>query len=246
MLLYIDIIGFGYRCKVGFMDIGLVVITLSIIVLLVVVVQFNEILGKRTGRERTVNNIHGIKTIKEKLISGENSSDMSTQIINVENILSDIDELAPKDSSVNTKLRQIYDLDKNFSPKLFINEAIEDYEKILNAFTKEDLATVESKLTDKVKDSFKSQIDDYKAKEQRIEFNFIGNAKANIVDIKIVENVAYIAIRFISEAVFALYNKADELIQGRSHDLTILDESWVFKKELADKVENWRICATNI
>lgn len=227
------------------MDIGLVVITLSIIVLLVVIVQFNEILGKRTGREKPINNIQGIKTIKEKLIAGEDSNHTPQQIINVENILSDIDEIAPKDSDINKKLREIYDIDKKFSPKAFIKEAVKDYEKCLNALSKEDMSSVDGLLTREVREAFTAQIAAYKAKEQKIDFEFVGNAKSDIIDIKIIENTAYIALRFISEAVFSLRDKDDQIIKGRSHDLTILDEKWAFKKQLNDSTDNWRVCATS-
>lgn len=227
------------------MDIGLLVITLSIIVLLVVIVQFNEILGKRTGREKPISNIQGIKTIKEKLISGEDSNHAPQQIINVENILSDIDDIAPKDSDINKKLRQIYDIDKSFSPKTFIKVAIEDYEKCLNALAKEDISLADNLLTREVRDAFAAQIANYKAKEQKVNFEFVGNAKSDIIDIKIIENTAYIAIRFISEAVFSLIDKNDQIINGHSHDLTILDEKWVFKKQLNDSADNWRVCATS-
>lgn len=225
------------------MDIGLIVIALSIIILFVVIIQFNQVLGKRTGHEKTINNMQTIKNIKEKLATGEDKDNMAEQIINVENILSDIDELAVKDSDINKKLRKLYEIDKSFSPKEFINNAVEAYENTLNAFAKENISDVENILTQDVKHAFEAQIAEYKAKQEKIEFHFIGNAKADIIDIKIIDNVAYIAMRFISEAVFALKNNEDQIIHGRNHDITILDEKWVFNKTMNETMP-WRICAT--
>lgn len=225
------------------MDIGLVIITLSIIVLFIVVVQFNQTLGKRTGNEKSINNMQAIKNIKEKLVTTEDNKNMPEQIINVENILNDIDELAEKDSDINKKLRKIYDSDKNFSPKNFINNAIDSYEKALNAFAKENISDIEGILAPDVKGAFEAKLAEYKTKEEKIDFHFIGNAKADIIDIKIIENIAYIAMRFVSEAVFALKDKEEQIICGRSNDLTILDEKWLFAKAMNEAMP-WRIAAT--
>lgn len=228
------------------MDISIALIVLSIIVIIVVAVQFNKILGQRTGNEKPISQIleKSISINSLKIKNAEKEEAETTSIINIENIIEDIDKIAPVDSKINQNLRKIYEKDKKFSPKQFLAYVEDIYEKILDAFAKNEISKIRDFLSDNVSKAFTKAIEENKSKGNNISFNFVGSDKIKIMDVDIDGNIAYITVKFVSEVVYAITDEAGNVLSGKNNDLTILDEEWVFCSELPTTESPWFVCAT--
>lgn len=231
------------------MDLGLIIIVLCVTIIVIVALQFHRVLGKRTGNEKSSsqlleNSIVSVQGAQAALENSDQASFLPQIIQDKASVWKDIDAIAPTASPVNEALRKIYEGDQQFSPKGFIAKAVNDYEDILESFAKLDQAKLRELLAAPTATVFEEEIAKNVAEGVKIDFSYVGNDKAKIIDAQVKGQEAFITLHFVSEAVLAIYNKAGELIKGSSKDLSILDEKWIFVRQLSSATSPWLVCAT--
>ncbi|MDN5248616.1 Tim44/TimA family putative adaptor protein [Bartonella sp. TP] len=233
------------------MDLGLIIIILCVMIIAIVAFQFNRVLGKRTGTEKPLSQLleNSIVSVQAANASGieqdaEGSALLPQLIQTKASVLEDIDAIAPVASPLNEALRRIYDLDRHFSPKTFIAKAVSDYERVLESFAKLDQTVLHTLLSQPAEAAFEQEVAKNLAEGIKIDFSYVGNDKAQIIDAQVNDQEAFITLHFVSEVVLAIYNKAGELMKGSAKDLSILDEKWTFARRLTGSSTPWLVCAT--
>lgn len=221
---------------------------ICIIIIAVVFYCFNNVLGTRTGSERTsfdhhandqnASQDHLIKNEEDLILEGQEET------LSKESHFKAIDRLAGKNDILKANLYDIAKKDENFNILDFEKGARRAYEVILTAFARGDKETLKPLLDDFVYADFAKAIDDREALGENIDFTFVGIDQFKIIDASLENDEARIAINFKSEIISATYDSQKTLIEGDLGNLTFIEDSWIFSRNIGAETLNWKLIST--
>jgi len=210
-------------------------------------IKLRSELGKISDEDKTkINN--KIKAEREKIIALQNqitntaskiieqSSDQQNQAN--EKILGKLSD------SLKQNLSQIFQRCE-ISAEFFINGTKSCFEMIVKAFASKDLQTLKFLLSDKIYAGFESAITKRNAEEKNLCSNLIAIEKTEILDALILDNQAFVTIKFTSKQINYFTNKIDEIIEGRKDEISEMHDIWTFKKDLTSTNPNWIVSKTS-
>lgn len=226
----------------------LIVIGLAIVVLF----RLRQVLGTRTGRERTPlerqREATPVKAGDDTVVQlrprpvPETDEDVQRQARKLE---TEITQFAHGDDKVADGLKAIVEADPSFSPKIFMEGAKSAYEMIVTAFAGGDRQTLKNLLDKDVYDGFERVIKDREAAGHKIDFTFVGLPKVEISDAEVDKRAANVTIRFHAEVVSATRDKDGELIEGNGDQVTSIADEWTFARNPKSRDPNWKLVATS-
>lgn len=163
----------------------------------------------------------------------------STEDINFSDLdLSNLDNLSKENLSQITKTC-------NISVKFFINGAKSAFEMIIKAFGAGDLETLKFLLAEKIYKGFEIAVNQRRAENKNLVTNLISIDKAEILSVAIVnQNIASIAVKFISKQINYITNHNNEVIEGKKDEIVEINDIWTFKKDILSQDPNWKIVST--
>ena len=166
------------------------------------------------------------------IIMQENEKNMQMQ----SNITTE-EDLTPLEKD----LRQI----PNFNEETFINGAKRAFEIILTAFAKGDLETLEGLVSPKLLKKFQEILIQRKTDEITAETDLISFNKAEIINAKVSKNnIAKVAVNFVTEQVNLLKDKHDKVIEGDENFVQTIADTWTFERCLTSTNPNWLLTST--
>jgi predicted lipid-binding transport protein (Tim44 family) len=142
-------------------------------------------------------------------------------------------------------LRQIAAADPSFEVPSFLNGAKAAYEMIVTAYAHGDRETLHNLLSPEVYDSFNAVISERESRSETTEFSIVGISSAGIVDAQLIERAAHVTVRFVSELVTAVRNKAGEVVEGDLKAVRQVTDIWTFARDVNSPDPNWRLVATD-
>ena len=230
----------------------LIVIGLAIVVLF----RLRQVLGTRTGRERSPLQRQneaaakaGVKPGEENVVQmrprpvePQSNEDLERAQRKLE---AEIVQFANGDDGVATGLRAIAEADTTFSPKSFIEGAKAAYEMIVTAFAQGDRHTLRNLLEKDVYDGFERAIKDREAQGRKIDFTFVGLPKVEISEAELDKRAASVTVRFHAEVVSATRDKDGALIEGNEVEVTNIADEWTFARSPKSRDPNWKLVATS-
>jgi predicted lipid-binding transport protein (Tim44 family) len=226
----------------------LIVIGLAIVVLF----RLRQVLGTRTGRERTPlqrqREAAPAKAGEENVVqmrprpAPETDEDQARAARKLE---AEVTQFAHGDEKVAAGLKAIADADPNFSPKSFMEGAKSAYEMIVTAFAAGDRQTLKNLLEKDVYDGFERVIKDREAAGQKVDFTFVGLPKVEISDAELDKRAANVTIRFHAEVVSATRDKDGNLLEGNADQVTNIADEWTFARNPKSRDPNWKLVATS-
>ena len=230
----------------------LIVIGLAIVVLF----RLRQVLGTRTGRERSPLQRQneaaakaGVKPGEENVVQmrprpvePQSNEDLERAQRKLE---AEIVQFANGDDGVATGLRAIAEADTTFSPKSFIEGAKAAYEMIVTAFAQGDRQTLKNLLEKDVYDGFERAIKDREAQGRKIDFTFVGLPKVEISEAELDKRAASVTVRFHAEVVSATRDKDGTLIEGNEVEVTNIADEWTFARSPKSRDPNWKLVATS-
>jgi predicted lipid-binding transport protein (Tim44 family) len=226
----------------------LIVIGLAIVVLF----RLRQVLGTRTGRERTPlqrqREAAQVKPGEENVVqmrprpAPETDEDQARAARKLE---AEITQFAHGDDKVAAGLKAIADADTSFSPKSFMEGAKSAYEMIVTAFAGGDRQTLKNLLEKDVYDGFERVIKDREAAGQKVDFTFVGLPKIEISDAELDKRAANVTIRFHAEVVSATRDKDGNLLEGNADQVTNIADEWTFARNPKSRDPNWKLVATS-
>lgn len=151
----------------------------------------------------------------------------------------------PEDSRALEPLRQIAKADPSFNADSFLKGARIAYEAIVTAYAQGDRDTLRNLLSREVFESFGFVISEREARGETNEMSFIGISSADIVDANLVGTVAHIAVRFVSELVTAVRDRAGNVIEGDIKAVRQVTDVWTFSRDVTSPNPNWQLVATD-
>ena len=189
------------------------------IVAALVLLRLRSVLGRRTGHE---------KTDTSRFAYEEPQKNKEEDIIKIR-------------PSVNPKPKD----DGWFDQKDFLNGASNAYELIVTNFETGNKEALKPFLSDSVMSSFEDVIDQRKANDEKVEFNFIGIESSEVVHKDLKSNPMEVTVRFISEMITCIKNSKDEVISGSLNQVQKITDIWTFAKKKNSKNPNWLLVSTS-
>jgi predicted lipid-binding transport protein (Tim44 family) len=233
----------------GFVDIYTIIF---LVIAVVVVLRLRGVLGKRTGHERPPfdpysrrdtappatadSNVIGLPPRAE----ARNAPPAEIGAAAEERIKT----IAPDGSPLNAGLKAVAGADRTFDPKEFIAGAKSAYEMIVTAFAEGDRKTLKQLLSREVFDGFVQAITQREARNESIDFKFVGIDKADITGASLKGGSAQITVRFLSKLISATRDGGGKVIDGDPVKVGDVTDIWTFARETASRDPNWKLIAT--
>ncbi len=238
------------------MDGSFDIYTLLFLVLAVVIFwRLRSVLGRRTGNERPPydpysreakqNGAHapgGDKVVP--LPRGAQEAGAGTRSSEAEDLKRRIGKFAPEGSSVAEGLMEIARADPNFDPESFIKGAKTAYEMIVTAFAEGNRKVLKPLLGRDVYEGFATAIAAREKRGETVQSQFVGIDKADIIEAALKNKCAQITVKFVSELITAVHNKAGEVIEGDDKSIREVTDIWTFAREVTSRDPNWKLIAT--
>ena len=152
------------------------------------------------------------------------------------------------DPSVTKGLLEIAKLDTSLDPESFLSGAGRAYEMIVSAFAEGNRRALKDLLSREVYDGFVAAIAEREVREEKIEQQFVGIKKADLVEAELKNGVASLTVRFVSELISATKDKAGEIVSGDTQTIKNVTDIWTFSRDVstakARNNPNWKLVAT--
>ena len=227
----------------------LIVIGVAIFVLF----RLRQVLGTRTGTERTPLQRAQQQAQKpandEKVVQMRPVPQPAPQDGDAERralkLNAEIEQLSHGDANVATGLKAIAEADPTFSPKAFLEGGKQAYEMIVTAFATGDRKTLKNLLEKDVYDGFERAIADREAAGRKVDFTFVGLPKVEISDADYDKRETRVAVKFNAEIVQATRDKDGALIEGNADQVQLIADEWTFARNPKSRDPNWKLVATN-
>jgi len=127
----------------------------------------------------------------------------------------------------------------------FIANARDAYERIVEAVAHDNLQSVEQLLTDDARIDFTTFLAARRVRGEAAALTFIGFRGAELIDSGVVGDTAWADVRFATELVSVVRDRAGAVIEGDPRRVVQCAERWTFERRLEDKPSQWRLAATD-
>ena len=152
------------------------------------------------------------------------------------------------DASVTDGLLAVAHLNSSFDPETFLSGAGRAYEMIVSAFADGNRRMLKDLLSREVYDGFVAAIGEREVREEKVDQQFVGIKKADLVEAELKNGVAFLTVRFVSELISAVRAKSGEVISGDTQKIKDVTDIWTFSRDVstakARSNPNWRLVAT--
>jgi predicted lipid-binding transport protein (Tim44 family) len=157
-------------------------------------------------------------------------------------------EFAKGDEGIAEGLLAIRKLDPEFEPEQFVAGARQAYEIIVTSFAEGNRKALRDLLSKDVLEGFTGAISEREARGEKIEQNFVGINKADILEAEVKSGIANITVRFVSQLITATRDKSGTVVSGDPTRISDVTDIWTFSRDIstarARSNPNWRLVAT--
>ena len=67
-----------------------------------------------------------------------------------------------------------------------------------------------------------------------------------IIDVNLIDNVASITVKIVSEQIKFITDKNDEMVYGNREKPETIKDKWVFERDISTNNPNWKLVETDI
>tara|TARA_B100000029_G_scaffold362259_1_gene355310 strand:+ start:1003 stop:1644 length:642 start_codon:yes stop_codon:yes gene_type:complete len=136
--------------------------------------------------------------------------------------------------------------DPSFSEDEFINGAKSAFRIIIDAFSDSDLEKLRPLLDYELFKSFTKSISEREAKQEIQNVEIKSFQSIEIIDVNLIDNVASITVKIVSEQVKFITDKNDEMVYGNREKPETIKDKWVFERDISTNNPNWKLVETDI
>lgn len=227
----------------------------NILLLAVVVIIFfrlRSVLGRRTGNERPprLDPYGGSGTVpaRERSDNVVPMPKAEPKPPALQPAVRGVDERLgslPENCSALLPLRDIAAADPSFDACLFLKGAKAAYETIVTAYAQGDRTALRNLLSPEVYDSFNAIINQRQDRGETTEFSFVGISSADVTDAQLTGKIAHVTVRFVSELVTAVRDRAGIVVEGDMKAVRQVTDIWTFARDVSSQNPNWQLVATD-
>nr|WIE91349.1 Tim44/TimA family putative adaptor protein [Mesorhizobium sp. WSM4875] len=147
-------------------------------------------------------------------------------------------------SSLDTPLDVIREMDPDFDLAAFLAGAKAAYEVILLAYANGDIQTLKRFVGPEVLDIFERAAAARRDREEILQLTFIGMQEATVVSAFDEEGTTEIAVRFVSDVVTVTRSANNEVISGDPQQIIEVIDTWTFAYDIRSGKRDWILIAT--
>lgn len=223
---------------------------LFLVIAVLVILRLRSVLGRRTGHERPNYDPYAAKDAngaagRDKVVTLPRADKRPPAEEGAGPGLDErIKDMAGQDTKLSDKLTAILRADKSFDPPNFIKGAKAAYEMVVTAFAEGNRRALKQLLNREVYDSFASAISERERNGETVEFKFVGINKADIADADLINKIAHVTVKFVSDLITATRDKSGEVIEGDPKKIREVTDIWTFAREVSSRDPNWKLIAT--
>jgi predicted lipid-binding transport protein (Tim44 family) len=152
--------------------------------------------------------------------------------------------LTLKNERIAKTLTEIKTKDPQFSATQFLNGARMAYEMVFDSFGKGDKKTLEMLLSKDIYEHFASEIDLREKDETKTETTLVSIKPKDITDAQLIGSIAQLTVKFDSEQTTLVKDTSGKVIEGNPSHTHLMDDEWVFERDVSSKNPNWKIIET--
>lgn len=235
---------------------------IALIVAAVAIIKLKNVLGHRSdeddARVERLRTREGAKTapagqtgevinLPRRAPEPDAGSGQTAQAL-AENAESRIKAYPALEPSITQGLLEIARVDAKLDPESFVGGARKAYEMIVTAFADGNRRQLKDLLSRDVYDGFVSAIADRDARGEKIDQQFVGISKADIIEAEMKNGVASITVRFVSQLITATLDKGGAVIAGDPQRIKDVTDIWTFSRDVGSRRAldnpNWKLVAT--
>ncbi|QKX01074.1 Tim44/TimA family putative adaptor protein [Wolbachia endosymbiont of Dipetalonema caudispina] len=175
-----------------------------------------------------------LRKLTNALDAGQNNEDATEDI---ENYINSNDK-----DSIKIIYEQILQRNKNFSISHFMEGANIAFELIIKYFNQGNLSQLKPLLDKNLYNSFIEKIKHRKETHESIIVSIISQ---KILELKLVKNVVFIAVYFLSEQINFVKDNKGNIISGSTSTINKVEDIWQFKKNINSSDPSWLLISIN-
>lgn len=198
--------------------------------------RLRNVLGKKTGEEPNRNRELHLNEKDYNESKPDKETHKNGEVNKKDNLI-----IFHEDKKINRSLNEIRKLESKFDTEDFLDKAKKAFEFILKAYSKNNLKSLETLLDKELFLEYKKDITLRIKKKQFFEITIIGVKKPVIVDSKIKDKDAQIAVKYQSEQIHVTKNSSGEIIEGDVNQILTIQEIWTFSRKLKSRNPNWSL-----
>ncbi len=145
-------------------------------------------------------------------------------------------------SALGERLMSIVNADADFDPPKFLIEAENSFRMIVTAFAAGDRATLKSRLSLPVYQTFESAIAARETDGQRHRTEVKRIISSTIEDAQLIGDQAAVIVRFVSDQINLTVDSSGAPVSGTDAVTEIVD-LWTFERGVKSKEQVWRLAA---
>ena len=178
-------------------------------------------LGK-TSEIKPTNHSQPISIVVEDNIQGYDDNDTD----DVESMIENCNE-----DDIST-INYIKKKDREFSLKHFMDGSIKAFEIIIKAFNEGNTNILSLLLDNNLYNSFLEEIETRKRLGQYYEDIIVSITYHKVTKLKLLENIAYITVKFITEQINFVKDNNGNIINGSTSKINKIEDTWTFRKDI--------------
>jgi predicted lipid-binding transport protein (Tim44 family) len=236
---------------------------LALIAAVVAIFKLRSVLGRRTGDDEARLEQRARRAAEEQRAAAAAGSDKVVALprrdreeaigeppaaVSLAEKEARIKGYASGDEGITNGLIDISRADPNFDPEQFMAGAKRAYEMIVTAFAEGNTKTLRDLLNKDVYDSFAGAIADRDSRGEQVDQSFVGISKADILEAEMKGGRANITVRFVSQLISAIRNRAGEVLSGDANRVKDVTDIWTFSRDIstsrARQQLNWTLVST--
>ena len=134
--------------------------------------------------------------------------------------------------------------DNNFLLTKFLENSEKAFELIISAFSSNDSKSLKQFTSDEAQKSFIKSLDDQKSQNNTLNIDIVSFLEKKIKSISLKGNVCQISVNFVTEQIFYILDKDNQVIKGDKSKIERIEDNWVFEKNLKSTNPIWFLVKT--
>jgi predicted lipid-binding transport protein (Tim44 family) len=159
-----------------------------------------------------------------------------------------IKAFATSDPLVTDGLLSVAKYDPELDPDAFLAGSGRAYEMIVSAFAEGNRKMLKDLLNRDVYEGFVAAIAERETRGEKVDQQFVGIRKSDIMEAEMKGGTAFMTVRFISELITAVTDKSGTVISGDPQKIKEVTDIWTFSRDVSNARAlanpNWRLVAT--
>lgn len=134
--------------------------------------------------------------------------------------------------------------DPAFDLKKFSDGAVGAFEIVIENFAKGKKDALKFLLSKEIYKDFEAEIKAREKKDLKASSSVISVEEPEILDIELSGSIAQVVVRFVSEQINFIKDKADKIIEGSKSQIEHVTDIWTFERDLKSGKPNWVVVST--